>query len=116
MSEDYGCPAIHGKPDRLLGHISQTDRRTRARAEYDGRTETGAVGYGSDAPEAVDRVDVLAPHLGIAHAQALLGSQAEHTDLALVQVLVDVVGGLADLVHAVALGQGRVDLALGDEP
>src|SRR5512132_3007921 len=36
----------------------------------------------------------LGPELGIVDAEALFGRQAEHTDLALVEVVVHLVGGL----------------------
>ena len=42
--------------------------------------------------------------------------QAQHADLALVQVAVHVVRGLAGLVQRVDHRQGRVDHALGDQP
>ena len=54
--------------------------------------------------------------LRIAHPQAPLRSQAEHPDLALVNVAVHVVGGLPGLLQRVDPRQGRVDLALGDQP
>ena len=44
----------------------------------------------------------------VADAQALPGSQAEHADLALVEVVVDVERGLADLDQGVGPGQRRV--------
>src|SRR5689334_17105751 len=71
----------------------------------------------SDVPEAVDRLEVLCPEvlcLG-RNTQALLGGEAQHADLALVGVLVDVVRRLAGVLEAVGLRQRRVDLALGDE-
>src|SRR3990170_263373 len=55
----------------------------------------------SDSAEPVDRGLVLGAHLGVAHAEALGGGEAEHADLALVGVLVDVEGGLADVIEAV---------------
>ena len=42
--------------------------------------------------EPVDRVEVLGPQFVVAHAEALLGCEAQHADLALVQVAVHVVG------------------------
>ena len=44
---------------------------------------------GSDVAEAVDRVQVLGPELGglRGDAEPLLGREAEHADLALVEVL-----------------------------
>ena len=52
----------------------------------------------------------------VAHAEPLLGSQAEHAHLALVGVAVDVERGLADVVEPVGLRQCGMDHALGDEP
>src|SRR5699024_562763 len=71
--------------------------------------------WGSDAPEAVDLVDVLLAHLGVEDAQSFPGGQAEDAALALVEVLVDVKGGMANLVEGVRPGTGRVDRTLGDE-
>src|SRR4051812_313697 len=70
----------------------------------------------SEPPEPVDLGEVLGPLLLVADTEALLGSQAEDPDLALVEVLVDVVRRLADAVHRVGLRQRRVDLPLGDQP
>src|SRR4051794_37310379 len=71
----------------------------------------------SDVPEAVDRVQVRRAELlrRRLDAQALLRCETQHADLALVQVLVDVVRRLPGLLERVRLGQRRVDLALGDE-
>ena len=65
-------------------------------------------------PEQRDLVlaDLLA-ELGVVDAEALLGREAQHADLALVQVLVHLVGGLADLVERVHRRQDRLDHALG---
>src|SRR3982074_3074890 len=67
----------------------------------------------SDPPEAVDVGQMCLAKLGVAHAQTLLGGQAQYTDLALVDVAVHVVGGLPGLVQRVDAGQCRVDLSLG---
>src|SRR3954447_5786942 len=69
----------------------------------------------SDAPEAVDRLEMGVAELVVADAETLLGSEAEHADLALVLVVVHVQGDLADVLEGVGPRQGRVDLALGDE-
>src|SRR3954449_13557644 len=62
----------------------------------------------SDSSEAVD-LDLEAGALGpVADAEALLRGEGQHADLALVQVAVDVAGGLADLLHRVDPGQRRV--------
>src|SRR4051794_18936562 len=79
------------------------------------RDQWGQVGP-SHAPEAVDRVEVLGALLLVADAEALFRGEGEDADLALVGVVVDVVGGLADVVHRVHLRQRRVDQALVDEP
>src|SRR5688500_10306920 len=75
-----------------------------------------AVVTGSLAPEAVDGGEVLCAFVGVADAEAFGGGEGEHADLALVAVAVHVVGGLADLVEGVDLGQGGVDEAAVDEP
>src|SRR3954453_19426601 len=49
------------------------------------------------------------PLLRVADAEALLGREGEDADLALMSVAVDVVGGLADILHRVDLRKGRVD-------
>jgi hypothetical protein len=51
-----------------------------------------------DATEAVDRLQMHFTELRVAHAQTFLRSQAEHTDLALVDIAVHVVSGLPGLV------------------
>ena len=55
-------------------------------------------------------------HLLVTDPETLLGSQAQHPDLALVGVVVDVECGLADLGERVGARQGRVDHPLGDQP
>src|SRR5690242_6972419 len=62
-----------------------------------GEPDRGVVGI-SDAAEAVDLGLQARAHLVVAHAEALLGGQAEHADLALVGVLVHVERGLPDLL------------------
>src|SRR4051794_1245802 len=69
----------------------------------------------SDAAEAVDLTLEPGPLLAVAHPEALLGREGEDADLALVGVVVDVAGGLADLVHGVGLRQRRVDQPPVDE-
>src|SRR4051794_37639653 len=69
----------------------------------------------SDVTEPVDRVVVLFPHRDVAYAEPFLGREAEHADLALVQVAVDVVRRLTRLLHRVDPRQRRVDVALGDQ-
>src|SRR5437867_3220405 len=54
--------------------------------------------------------DLLA-ELGIVDAVALLGRQAQHADLALVQVVVDLVGSLARLLQRVDGREDRLHLA-----
>ena len=56
------------------------------------------------------------PLLLVADAQTLLRSEAEHADLALVEVVVHVERGLADLGQRVGPRQGRVDHPLRDQP
>ena len=58
---------------------------------------------------------MLLAELGVAHAEALLRGEGEDADLALVLVVVHVERGLADLLEAVDLREGGVDLALADE-
>src|SRR5215218_1901463 len=89
------------------GVVSQMSRPSRVQ-------RPGPV-LGSDAAEAVDRLEVLLALLGIADAEALLGSQRQDADLALVGVAVHVERGLPDLGHRVDLGQRRMDQALVDE-
>ena len=73
----------------------------------------------AQAPWRRNRVILSSPtllaELGVVDAEALLGGQAEHADLALVQVLVDLVGGLAGLLERVNAGEHRLDLALADQ-
>src|SRR4051794_21340491 len=71
----------------------------RAREGWEGRRPL------SDPAEAVDGVEVLGALLLVADAEAFLGGEGEDADLALVGVVVDVVGGLADVVHRVDPGQ-----------
>jgi len=52
----------------------------------------------------------------VADAETLLGRQAEDADLALVGVVVDVEGRLADVVDASTCAKGSVGLALRDQP
>src|SRR5512135_3874417 len=70
----------------------------------------------SDSPEAVDLVQVPGPQLLVADAEPLRRRQAQHADLALVQVAVHLVGRLPGLVQRVDAGQRRVDQAALDEP
>ena len=55
------------------------------------------------------------PELGVVDAETLLGGQAEDADLALVEVAVDLVGGLAHLGQGVDGREGGQDLALADQ-
>src|SRR5579875_2296314 len=66
--------------------------------------------------EPVDRRLVLCTEFTVADTETLLRCQAQHADLALVCVAVDVVGGLAGLRQRVHLRDRRVDRALRDEP
>src|SRR5260370_40348107 len=52
-------------------------------------------------PEPVDLGQVLGAQFRIAHAEALPRSQAQHPDLAVVQVPVDIQGGLTGLLQRV---------------
>src|SRR5690349_10670052 len=69
----------------------------------------------SGVPEAVDRRLVARTLLRVGDAQAPMRRQGEYADLALVQVLVDVVGRLPHVLHRVRLGQGGVDKPTVDE-
>src|SRR5688500_8803115 len=71
---------------------------------------------GSDAAEPVDGRKMLLTQLRIPHAQALFRCEAQHTDLALVCVLVHVVRRLSGVLQCVHTGQCGVDLSLGDQP
>ena len=66
-----------------------------------------------DPSEAVDRLEMDLTELRVVHAQTLLRSQAQNTDLALVNVAMHVAGGLAGLVQRVDPRQRRVNLAFG---
>src|SRR3954468_17771490 len=55
------------------------------------------------------------PQLGVADAQPVGRGQAAHADLALVEVVVDLVGRLAHLVQGVGGGEDGLDLAQADE-
>src|SRR5690242_7088997 len=57
----------------------------------------------------------LLTQLGVVDPEALGGGEAQHTDLALVEVLVHLVGGLARLLQAVHRREDGLDLALADE-
>src|ERR1700712_4339552 len=70
----------------------------------------------SYAAEAVDLRLEPGALLRVADAEALLGGQAQHADLALVGVVLDVAGRLADVVHGVDLRERGVHEALVDEP
>src|SRR5205807_4394409 len=63
----------------------------------------------SDSPEPVDGVEVRRAELRVAHAETFPGGQAEHADLALVDVGVHVGGGLTGVGERVHPGHGRVD-------
>ncbi len=52
----------------------------------------------------------------VADPETFLRREAEYSDLALMEVAVDVIGGLTGLGERVDAGQGRVDQALGDQP
>src|SRR3954471_6477551 len=70
----------------------------------------------SSTAEAVDLLLEAGPLLPVADAEAFGRGEGEDADLALVGVAVQVVGGLADVVHGVGVGQGGVDQAAVDEP
>src|SRR6187399_2214066 len=55
-------------------------------------------------------------HLGIGHAEALLGCEHQHPELALVQVLVHLERGLRGVLEGEHRRERRVDLALADQP
>src|SRR4026209_2672351 len=105
---DAGARATPGPPAARAPPGSLSSRRTTKRS-------AGPAAC-LDAPEPVDRVEVPASLLVVAHAAPLLGRQAEHPDLALVGVGVYVERGLADVLERVAPRQGRVDHALVDQP
>src|SRR3569833_4301240 len=64
------------------------------------RNRAGCCG-GSDAPEAVDLGLEPRPLLLVAAAEPLLRCRGEDADLALVGVVLDVAGSLADILHGV---------------
>src|SRR5438270_9486249 len=69
------------------------------------------------ATEDVDPVFAdLGPQFGVGHPEAFLGGQAQDADLALMEVLVDLPGGLARGLERVDGRQDRLDPALADEP
>src|SRR3954463_3856256 len=81
------------------------------------RTDSGLMSISSVPAEQGDAVlaDLLAEGR-VVDARALLGSQAQDTDLPLVQVLVHRVRGLADVLERVDGREDRLDLALADQP
>src|SRR5688572_18900952 len=84
-------------PVCLMGKRNRRGSRTKS-SETGRKPPEKLPGTGaSDPAEAIDGVEVPGPHLRVADAQPFLGGQAEHADLALVQVVVDVEGRLADL-------------------
>src|SRR3954453_22041942 len=115
------CIGIMSRCASLMRSSSQTSPERRAwlrrwpRARSVGTTRPGTVRR-SDAAEAVDLGLVAGAFVGVADAEAFGGGQAEHADLALVQVAVHVVGGLADLGHRIHPGQGGGDQAAVDQP
>src|SRR5690606_7586117 len=102
------------RADRAGRRCTRRDRRTRS-SRSAAVASVSAERSRSDAAEPVDLVDVGGALLLVTDAEPLLGGEAQHADLALVQVLVDVVRRLPDVVEGEGLRQGRVDLALGDE-
>src|SRR5690349_2879968 len=94
----------------LMRTVSQTSfghsacRGLRRRGSQPTRRNRAATA-GSDAPETVDLLLEPGPLLLVSDAQALLGCEGEHADLALVCVVLDVAGGLADVLHRVHLRQ-----------
>ena len=76
--------------------ISVSERRAARPSVWAARGRSCAVPAEEGDPVLAD----LLPELGVVDAEALLGGQAQHADLALVQVVVDLVGGLADVGRA----------------
>src|SRR4051794_31217224 len=98
--------------DRVDNSGPDSALKLSARSCMTGRTGGGVP---SDVAEAVDLVLELGPLLRVRDAHALLGGEAQDADLALVDVLVDVEGGLAGVGERVGPAQRRVDDALLDE-
>ena len=102
-----------------LAVVGRWRRRGRGRRWRRGRSRSERTPGSRHAPCLRNKVirssPTLARELGVVDAEALLGGQAEDADLALVQVVVDLVGGLAHLVERVDGRQGGHDLALADE-
>ena len=69
----------------------------------------------SGTAKSVDLVDVLGAEFGVGDAESGFGGEGEDGDLALVEVAVDLVGGLAGVIEGEGLGDGGVDHALGDQ-
>src|SRR3954454_815829 len=75
------------------------------------RCAVGGAVAGLLVAEAVDRRLEAGALLRVGHAEARLGRERQHADLALVGVPVDVEGRLADLLERVGLAERRVDEA-----
>src|SRR5512144_552597 len=102
-------------PDAHGGERDAGDTWTGAAREIACHPGRRALRTRSRVAEAVDLLQVPGPHRLVVHAQALLRGEAQHPDLALMEVAVDVPRGVAGLVQRVALGQRGVDEALRDE-
>src|SRR5436189_130114 len=57
----------------------------------------------------------LGPELWVVDTEPLLGGETEHPDLPLVQVVVDLIGGLAHLRERMDSRQNRLNHPLGDQ-
>src|SRR3954453_22324420 len=90
VASSPGMRALRGLMDQLQG----SGRSRVGKARESGRA-SGAV----RAEEGDLVLADLGAELGIVDAEAFLGGEAQHADLALVAVVVHLVGGVADLVE-----------------
>src|ERR1700722_13273184 len=95
-------------------------RSLTAMATWSISVSSGAVtGAPSSSFVSPEQGDPVLPHLGaefgVVDAETGLRGQAEHADLALVEVPVHLVGGIADVLQGVDGGQGREGLPVAHQ-
>src|SRR5579864_6278829 len=108
------CAAV--APNISPYHATAASRSRTATATWSISVSWGAVMFSTVAPE--QRDPVLAhsvTQLGVLDAQALTVGEAQDADLPLVEVVVDLVGGLADRVEGEHRRQDRLDAPLADQ-
>src|SRR5690242_13683505 len=99
-----------GEPSGCDGSGTVVARTFTARSRREASALRGGV-----AAEQRDLVDVLVAQRLVAHPEAFFGREAEHTELALAQVLVHVVRGVAGALEREHLRQRGMDLSLTDQ-